>query len=49
MGGSENMCKELADYSVGNIVVIGVLIGAFILYGAYQQRNGKSVTSKKVN
>lgn len=31
---------------VGNIVVIGALIGAFFLYSLYQQRSGRSISSK---
>jgi len=39
---------------VGNIVVIGAIVGALFLYGVYMQRNGQSVTAapgkgKKVN
>jgi len=36
----------------GNIVVIGVGIGALFLYGVYQQRNGRQITdapAKKTN
>jgi hypothetical protein len=41
-------------WNVGNIVVIGVFLGAFFLYSVYQQRNGRPVTAapakqKKIN
>lgn len=29
--------------TLGNILVIGAVVGALFLYGVYQQRNGKSV------
>lgn len=38
--------------SIGNIVVIGVVIGALFLYGVYQQKNGRPITAapaKKTN
>jgi len=37
---------------IGNIVVIGGLVGAFFLYTMYQQRNGRAVAGtkqKKIN
>lgn len=46
--------KWNADDCIGNILVIGAVIGALFLYGIYQQRNGKAVTqrpagAKKIN
>lgn len=43
-----------ANHHVGNILVIGAIVGALFLYGVYQQRNGKAVTqrpagAKKIN
>lgn len=43
--------NELTN-DIGNILVIGAVIGALFLYGIYQQRNGKPITSapaKKTN
>jgi hypothetical protein len=33
--------------SLGNIVVIGVVVGAIFLYGVYNQRSGGAVKAKK--
>ena len=36
--------NQLTRY-LGNIVVIGVVIGGLFLYGVYQQRNGRPITA----
>jgi hypothetical protein len=36
-----------ANCMIGNIVVIGVVVGAVFLYGVYNQRNGGAVKTKK--
>jgi phage-related protein len=45
---------ETKNLAVGNIVVIGAIVGALFLYGVYQQRNGQPITAapaknKKIN
>lgn len=38
-----------ADWIVGNIVVIGVIVAAVVLYGVYAQKNGQVKINKKTN
>lgn len=39
------MNQWIADNAlIGNIVVIGGLVVAFVVYSAWQQRNGRAVT-----
>ncbi|PVH84207.1 hypothetical protein DL98DRAFT_512604 [Cadophora sp. DSE1049] len=53
-GDGEGEGGTQTDELIGNILVIGAVIGALFLYGVYQQRNGKAVTqrpagAKKIN
>lgn len=43
------MVKWKLTENTGNIVVIGVVAAGFFAYTVYQQRQGRSVTAKKVN
>jgi phage-related protein len=42
---------SVANAFIGNILVIGAIVGGLFIYGVYQQRNatGKSATTKKLN
>ncbi|MCJ1392890.1 hypothetical protein MMC18_005762 [Xylographa bjoerkii] len=42
-----DLVSGLVGFLLGNIVIIGVLVAAFVGYTMYQQRQGKSVTGKK--
>ncbi|MCJ1477803.1 hypothetical protein MMC13_006476 [Lambiella insularis] len=44
-----DLMSGLVGFLLGNIVIIGVLIAAFVGYTVFQQRQGKSVTGKKTN
>ncbi|KUJ23070.1 uncharacterized protein LY89DRAFT_679884 [Mollisia scopiformis] len=37
--------EEANEGSIGNILVIGVVVGGLFLYGVYQQKNGRPVTA----
>jgi len=54
VSGLAHTFEGLIKFFLGNIVVIGTVVGAFFLYAIYQQRNGRSVAqapsgSKKIN
>jgi len=42
-----DLVSGLVGFLLGNIVIIGVLVAAFVGYTMYQQRQGKSVSGKK--
>ncbi|MCJ1411402.1 hypothetical protein MMC19_005491 [Ptychographa xylographoides] len=42
-----DLASGLVGFLLGNIVIIGVLIAAFVGYTVYQQRQGKSLSGKK--
>jgi phage-related protein len=44
---SKSTTYTTTNCSLGNIVVIGVVVGAIFLYGVYNQRNGGAVKAKK--
>jgi phage-related protein len=51
---SAGLNTNTATATAGNIVVIGGIVAALFVYGAYQQRNGRPITAapaknKKVN
>ena len=50
MGSAEwdRMTVLMGCATTGNIVIIGVLVAAFVGYTVYQQRQGKSVSGKKM-
>ena len=39
--------KQALTVVLGNIVVIGLLIAAFVGYSAYQQKQGRTASGKK--
>ncbi|MCJ1294146.1 hypothetical protein MMC34_005703 [Xylographa carneopallida] len=43
-----DLVSGLVGFLLGNIVIIGVLVAAFVGYTVFQQRQGKSVSGKKV-
>ncbi|MCJ1282327.1 hypothetical protein MMC26_001650 [Xylographa opegraphella] len=43
-----DLVSGLVGFLLGNIVIIGVLVAAFVGYTVYQQRQGKSVSGKKM-
>jgi len=54
LSGLAHTFEGLIKFFLSNIVVIGGVIAAFVLYSVYQQRNGRSVTAapatnKKIN
>ncbi|MCJ1436006.1 hypothetical protein MMC27_005384 [Xylographa pallens] len=43
-----DLVSGLVGFLLGNIVIIGMLVAAFVGYTVYQQRQGKSVSGKKM-